>query len=128
MKKDKKVTDKASAPSQKNDGKSSPPKTGYIPVPPECHDETLVTVKLLLMDERRNELSFGFGVRVDRSVMRKCERQQRERRAFAQSTKGGELFEPKRGQSGDQKSVSPGETLKQPRASGKHGATNLPVS
>ena len=100
---------------------------GYISVPPECHDETLVTVKLFLMDERRNELSFGFGVRVDRSVMRKCERQQRERRAFAQSTKGGELFEPKRGQPGDQKSVSPGETLKQPRASGKIGATKLPV-
>lgn len=74
---------------------------GYISVPPECHDETLVTVSLLLMDERRNELSFEFGVRVDRSVMRKCERRQRERLAFARSTKGSGLFEPKGGQPGE---------------------------
>lgn len=94
---------------------------GYIRVPPECHDETLVPVQLLLEDERRDELSFEFGVRVDRSVMRKCERRQRERREFARSTRLG-LFELKRGQLRDQKSVLRDEAMKQPYISGKHDA------
>lgn len=94
---------------------------GYIPVPFQCHDETLVTVQLLLEDERRKELCFDFGVRVDRSVMRKCERRQRDR--LARSAKGGGLYEPKRGQPGDQKSVSRERAIKQPHASGEHDAT-----
>jgi len=96
---------------------------GYIPVPPKCHDETLLTVKLLLVDERRNELSFEFGVRVDRSVIRKCERRQRERRKFAQSVRGRGLFEPKGGQLRDQKSASREEAIKQPHVRGKHDGT-----
>ena len=93
---------------------------GYISVPPKCHDETSVTVKLLLMDERENELSFEFGVRMDRSVMRKCERQQQERREFARSTEGRGLFQPRGGQLRDQKNVSPEDAIKQIRVSGGH--------
>jgi hypothetical protein len=93
---------------------------GYVSVPPQCHDETLVTVQLLLEDEGRNQLSFGFGVRVDRSVMRRCERQQRQRREFARSVKGGDLFEPKGGRLRDPESVS---REKQPQAGGEHDAT-----
>ena len=93
---------------------------GYVSVPPECHDETLVTVKLLLQDERRNELSFGFGVRVDRSVIRKCERRQRERRELARVAKGCGLFEPKGGQLRDHKSVLREEAITQPHVGGEH--------
>ena len=64
---------------------------GWSPVPPECHDGTLVTVKLSLFDQRRNELRFDFETRVDRSVKRKHERQQQQRRDVAASTK--RLFE-----------------------------------
>jgi hypothetical protein len=79
---------------------------GYVSVPPQCHDEMLVTVQLLLEDEGRNQLSFEFGVRMDRSVMRKCEPEQRQRREFARSVKGGDLFEPKGGRLRDPESVS----------------------
>jgi len=95
---------------------------GYVSVPPQCHDETLVTVQLLLEDERRNQLSFEFGVRVDRSVMHKCERQQRERRD-ARSVKGGGRFEPKGGRLRDEESVSREGAIKQAHASGEHDAT-----
>jgi hypothetical protein len=80
---------------------------GYSSFPSQYHDESPVTVELLLRDERRKELRFDFGVRVDRSLKREYERRQRERREFARSTKGGGLFAPNRGQPGDQKSVSP---------------------
>ena len=93
---------------------------GYASVPRACQDETLVTVQLLLEDERRNELSFEFGVRMDRSVMRKCERQQQERREFARSTEGRGLFQPRGGQLRDQKNVSPEDAIKQIRVSGGH--------
>ena len=95
---------------------------GYISVPPECHDETLIAVKLLLTDKRRDQLSFEFGVRMDRSVMRKCERRQRERCEFAR-TMGKGLFEPKGGQPAARKSVSPEEVIKQSRAGPGHGVT-----
>ena len=84
---------------------------GWTSVPPECHDESLVTVELLLRDERRNELCFEFGVRVDRSVKRKYERRQRERHERMRSTKGGGRYGPAGGQFGDQKSVSPEEAI-----------------
>ena len=93
---------------------------GYIRVPPECHDETLVTVQLLLEDAGCNQLSFEFGVRVDRCVMRRCERQQRQLREFSRSVNGGDLFEPKGGRLRDPESVS---RDKQPQAGGEHNAT-----
>jgi hypothetical protein len=81
---------------------------GYTSVPRECHEETLVKAELLLTDERRKTLSFDFGVQLNRSVMRKCEKQrQKERRALAQSPEERGLFAPQPGQPGDQKSVSP---------------------
>ena len=91
---------------------------GYGSIPSKYHDESLVTVKLLLKDERRDELCFNFEVRVDRSMKRKYERQHQERIADLRLTKGGGLYAPKRGQLGDQKSVSRKEAIKQPYASG----------
>lgn len=44
---------------------------GYSPVPTKLHDETIVTMELLLMDERNSVFSYEFRARVDRSVMRK---------------------------------------------------------
>jgi hypothetical protein len=89
---------------------------GYISVPPKCHDETLVAVKLSLMDERLNELSFRFGVRVDRSVMRKCERRRRERGEFDPAKRSG-LFGPNSGQLRDQMRVSRDKAIMQPHVS-----------
>jgi len=75
---------------------------GWTSFPPDLHDETLVTVELLLRDEQHNEICFDFGVRVDRSMKRKHERRQRERRERTRLTKPGGLYG---GQLGDQKSV-----------------------
>ena len=94
---------------------------GYVSVPRQCHDETLVPVELLLRDERYNELSFAFAVRVDRSVMRKCERQGRERRELA--LKRSALFQPKGLRVRDQKSVARQKAIKQPHVRDKHDAT-----
>src|ERR1035437_3403751 len=95
------------APSRCSPSGGSDHRARYSSFPSQYHDESPVTVELLLRDERRKELSFDFGVRVDRSLKREYERRQRERREFARSTKGGGLFAPNRGQPGDQKSVSP---------------------
>ena len=95
---------------------------GYVSVPPECEDETLVTVKLLLTDERCDELSFEFGVRVDHSVMRKCDRRRQERHEFARSAKRSGLFGPSRGQFRDRKSAFAGG-IKQPLTRGEHDTT-----
>jgi hypothetical protein len=96
---------------------------GSISVPPRCHDGTLVTVQLILEDERRNKLRFDFRVGLDRSVVHKWEKRHRERLERARSIKGGGLYAPKRGQPGDQKRVSRGEAIKPPHASGEHDAT-----
>jgi len=92
---------------------------GWTSAPPELPDETLVKMELSLLDERNNELRFNFGVRVDRSLMRKYERRQRERRERTRLTKRGGLFE--RGQLGDQKSVSPEEAINLRDASDEGG-------
>ena len=97
---------------------------GYVSVPPECHDETPVKVELLVRDERRNELCFDFEVRMDRSLMHKWERRQREQFEHAHWTKRTRLYEPKREQPGDRKSVSPEEAIKPPHASGEHDVTD----
>ena len=89
---------------------------GWISVPPECHDETHVTVELFLRDERRNEFCFKFGVRVDRSVKHKYERRQRDRRVGAPKRVG--LYESAAGQPENQKNVLPEER----QASREHDA------
>jgi hypothetical protein len=80
---------------------------GQSSIPSKYHDESPVTVELLLRDERREELSFDFGVRVDRSMKREYERRQREQIEHSRWTKRTGLFGPARRQPGDQKSVSP---------------------
>jgi hypothetical protein len=52
---------------------------GWGSVPPECPDETLITVKLFLRDQRGNEPCFDFEARLDRSVKRKYQPRLRER-------------------------------------------------
>jgi hypothetical protein len=98
---------------------------GYSSIPSKFHDHSLVmvelVVELLLRDERRKELSFDFGVRMDRSLIRKYERRQRERREFAPSTKGGGLYEPKRGHPAVE--CFAGGSIKQPYANGEHDVT-----
>ena len=66
---------------------------GWSHVPSEWQDETPVTVKLLLIDQRRNELRFDFEARVDRSLKRKYERQQRERGGVVAWSQRVPLFE-----------------------------------
>ncbi len=67
--------------------------TGRGSVPPECHDQLPVAVKLFLWDQRGNESCFDFQVRVDRIVKNKYERPQRDRREGARLTKRVSLFE-----------------------------------
>lgn len=95
---------------------------GWRPVPATWHDGTLMAVELLLWDERRNELCFDFRARVDRSLMRKYERLQRERRERTPLTKPG-LYEG--GQLGDHKSVSREETIKPRHASREYDGEPL---
>jgi hypothetical protein len=80
---------------------------GQSSIPSKYHDESPVTVELLLRDERRKELSFDFGVRVDRSMKHEWERRQREQLERSRWTKRTGLFGPDRRQPRDQKSVSP---------------------
>ncbi len=91
---------------------------GWTSVPPQCHDESLVRMELLLRDERRNEFCFEFGVRLDRSLKRKYEGRQRERHE-SMGSKGGGLYGPKRGQVGNPKSGSPKEAVNLREASGE---------
>lgn len=90
---------------------------GYGALPSKYHDESVVAVDLLLEDERGNELSFKFKVRVDRSVNRQYEKRCRERLAFEQSRKGAGWWAPEREQPGDRKNVSPDSAIKLPNAS-----------
>jgi len=96
---------------------------GYVNVPAECRDQARVKVSLLLLDERRNEFCFDFGVEVDRIFMREHERRRQQRQLkLARSTGGGGLFAPASGPPGDQKRVPRESIIKQSHASGEHDA------
>ncbi len=75
---------------------------GWGSVPSKCHDEMLITVKLFFIDEQGDEICFDFNVRVDRSLRRRYERQQRERKG-ARLTERVPLFKRKDKQAGDEK-------------------------
>ncbi|MGA7290988.1 MAG: hypothetical protein WBW85_00390 [Terriglobales bacterium] len=90
---------------------------GHVSVPAECHEDTPVDVKLLLTDRGRDQFSFEFVARLDRSAIRKCEQRRREYLAFAQSAEREKMFEIERGQPRDQ-SGSRERTIKRPHASG----------
>jgi len=94
---------------------------GWREVPPRCHDETLVKVELLLWDERRNEIRVEFGVRVDRTLLRKYERQLAERRESAPLTKRRGLFEREQDDM-EQKTVLAKKAIKHRHASGDDDA------
>jgi hypothetical protein len=66
---------------------------GWTNLPAECQDEMPVTIKLSIEDERHNQLSFDFEVRVDRNLKRRYEREQKKHFQSIQVPKGG-LFEP----------------------------------
>lgn len=52
----------------------------YYRVPVEYQDEKPVTLELWLHDEQENEFSYEFTARIDRSLKRKHERRQHDRR------------------------------------------------
>jgi len=78
---------------------------GWTSFPPKYHDETLVPVKLLLRDERGDEMCWPFGVRVDRGLKRQYERRQQERRERMRLTK------PSAYTTGDRKSARTKEAI-----------------
>jgi hypothetical protein len=80
---------------------------GWASVPRTWHDETPVAVELFLRDDRRNEFPFVFRARVNRSLLRKYERRQQERREVPRSTKRGGLYANEGGQAGVPETVSP---------------------
>ena len=96
---------------------------GLGSVPPNYHDHTPVTVKLLVRDERRNEPCFEFGVRVDRSMKNKYERELRERREVAKSAKRIPIFGRQDQKLVDQKDVLLEEAIKRPHVIREHDAT-----
>lgn len=84
---------------------------GWASIPAKLHDNTLVSVELLLWDARDNEFQFDFRAYVNRSLIRQYERRQLERRERVGSTERSGVFGPARGQLGNQTSVSPKETI-----------------
>ena len=92
---------------------------GSTSVPAECHDDSLVTVELLLTDERRNDFCFEFAVRMDRSLKRNYERQHQELRERVPPTERTGMFGPKIRQVENQKNVSPKEAINLREASGE---------
>jgi hypothetical protein len=92
---------------------------GWLSVPAKLHDYAPVSVELLLWDARDNEFQFNFRAGVNRSLMRQHERRQLERRERMRSTTRSGLYEPARGQLGNQKSVSPKEVINLREASGE---------
>jgi hypothetical protein len=91
---------------------------GWADVPLELQDGTPLRVELALRDQRRKELRFDLGVRVNLSLKRKYERrvQEHHERLRLIRREGG-LFEG--GQLGDQESVSPEEAINLRDASGE---------
>ena len=84
---------------------------GWAPVPPKLHDYAVVSVELFLWDARDNDFKFNFRARVNRSLMRRYEQRQLERRERIGSTQRSGLYGPARGQVGNQKSVSTKEAI-----------------
>ena len=66
--------------------------TGWVPVPAGYPDDSPVDVEMVVSDDQGNQLEFLFKAGVDRSLKHKYERQQRERRAVAASTKRVPIF------------------------------------
>jgi hypothetical protein len=83
-----------------------------------------MTLKLLLRDQWCNELCFDFRARVNRSLKRIYERQQREHRTLAQPSKRIPLFGRGNRQLREQKSVSPERAINLPHASDEHDTTS----
>jgi hypothetical protein len=65
---------------------------GYCPVPTKFHDETIVTLKLVLVDERDGVFSFDFTAGIDRSVMRSHRRKWASKHPVNSSRRSG-LFD-----------------------------------
>ena len=85
---------------------------GWSVVPPQYHDNTTLRVKLVLEDERRNEIPFEFRVQLDRSLKRAYElKQARRREKMPPSGRGGGLFAPAAGPLGDPTSVAPEKAI-----------------
>ena len=79
---------------------------GWSSVPATYRDETLVSMELSLWDEQGHEIYCEFTGRVDRSIMRKYERQQQKRRALAPLPKRTGLYGPLEASVGNQRGTS----------------------
>ena len=94
----------------------------WASLPRTWHDETPVAVELFLRDERRNEFQSVFRARVNRSLLRKYERRQQERREGMRSTKRVGLYANEEEQAGVPETVSPERSHQSSARSPKQGA------
>ena len=94
--------------------------TGQNSAPPNYHNEMQVVMELSLTDEKGNKLEFEFKARVDRSLKRKYERQQRY--DAPQLKKRDGLYGGQKSELGGRKQVPP----KEPNVSRGRGA--LPIT
>ena len=96
---------------------------GWASVPPKLHDYAVVSVELLLWGARGNNFQFNFRALVNRSLMRKYEQRQLDRRERMRSTKRSDLYGRARSgifgpaQVGNPKSVSRKEAINRREAS-----------
>jgi hypothetical protein len=92
---------------------------GWASVPAKLHDYALVSVELFLWVARGNDFQFNFRALVNRSLMRRYEQLQLERRERMRSTTRTGLYGPARGEVGEPKSSSPQEAINLRDASGE---------
>jgi len=92
---------------------------GWKPLPAEWHDDTVVAVRLMLWDQRGNEICGNFEARVDRSLKRKYGL--RQGRGLAQRVP---IFAREDAQPGDQNVVPLDDAIKEPPASDERDATD----
>lgn len=67
---------------------------GWTDFPSACHDESLVTAALSIIDGNGDELYFELKVRVDRNFRRKCDRDRQQRSEWAARQKSTGPFGP----------------------------------
>jgi hypothetical protein len=85
--------------------------SGSNPVPAPYHTEAKVSVALWLRDEQGNEINYNFTGRVDRSIKRKHQRQQQDRRIAAPQLMREGLYEPAKTSVGDHGKTSFGDAI-----------------
>ena len=85
--------------------------SGSNPVPAPYRNEAKVSLELRLRDEQGNETNHKFTGRVDRSIKRKHQRQQQDRRIAAPQLMREGLYEPAKTSIGDHGKTSFGDAI-----------------